>query len=651
MKKFKSVCSLDCWDRCSIEVTIDENNIASIAGDASHPITKGFLCQKGMKNLSQRNSPERITQPMKKVDGQWLTLPWEDAIAEIGDRLISLLNNEGPSSIIHLSDAGHCGLLKNIDKAFFNSLGGITKSIGSLCWGAGIEAQRLDFGKILSHDPNDHLNSNTIIIWGRNPVYTNVHLVPFLQAAKERGSNIVVIDPVKTATASIGTHHFQLKPQSDGHLALAMAKLILENGLFDDTFTAKYSKDFDAYRAEVSKLSMSNLIEATGLTLNQVIQLTELYANNKASSIILGYGLQRYPNGGNNIRLIDALAALTGNIGISGGGVIYANQYINQWIDWQYVSNNQVDESPIFVKANFANYVLDERPDEIKAIFITRGNPVVQLPNTEKTLKAYNSIPFKVTIDHFMTDTANNSDYILPCTHIFEEEDFLFSSMWHSYFNYSERVFEPLGEAKSEFQIFKSLGEYMKLCEFSNKYPDERYYLEKALAPLLNNIGFSLDEIKGKNLKLKGNDIPWANRVFSTPSKKFEFIIPSIELYNSSGDTKTEFPLQLLTLHPKHSLHSQHFRTKIDAFPTVYCHQDLLNNLGIVDGEKVKVKSEQGEIISIAATSKAVSADVIAIYEGWWLKAQGVNKLTPTGFSDIGNQAIYNHCFCRIERA
>jgi len=650
MRKFKSVCSLDCWDRCSIEITTDENNIASIAGDTTHPITKGFLCQKGLQHLSQRNSPERITLPMKKVNGQWISLSWENAIAEIGDQLISILNNEGPSSIIHLSDAGHCGLLKNIDKAFFNSLGGTTKSIGSLCWGAGIEAQRLDFGKILSHDPRDHLNSKTIIIWGRNPVFTNVHLVPFLLEAKGRGVNIVVIDPVKTATASICTHYFQIKPQSDGHLALAMAKLIIEKGLLDNIFTTKYCKDFEAYKNTLTELSLSVLVEATGLTLDEVIQLTELYANNKASSIILGYGLQRYPNGGTNIRLIDALAAITGNIGISGGGVNYANQYINQWIDWQYVYNNQTDDSPTFIKANFADYILDERPNEIKAIFITRGNPMVQLPNTEKSLEAYKSIPLKVTIDHFMTDTANNSDYVLPCTHIFEEEDFLFSSMWHSYFNLSERVFEPLGEAKSEFQIFKGLGEYMKLCDFSKKYPDERYYLEKALAPLLNNIGYTLDEIKGKNLKLKGNDIPWENRSFATPSKKFEFIVPSVEFYNSQRDIQAEFPLQLISLHPKHSLHSQHFRTKPDALPTVYCHQHLLDILGIEAGETVKVKSAQGEISCIVEVSQLVSADVIAVYEGWWLKAQGVNKLTPTGYSDIGNQAIYNHCFCRIEK-
>ncbi len=649
MKKYKSVCSLDCWDRCSIIVSINDKNQASIAGDHEHPITRGFLCQKGLQHLSQRNSPERITRPMKKVDGEWRPIQWQEAIKEIGDKLIQLLNNEGPSSIIHLSDAGHCGLLKNIDKAFFNSLGGTTKSVGSLCWGAGIEAQLSDFGKALSHDPTDHLNSKTIIIWGRNPVYTNVHLVPFLQEAKKRGSNIVVIDPVKTATASLSTHYYQIKPHTDGLLAMAMAKLVLDRGWSDPAFVSKYSEGFEAYRAQLDSLSLQELLSETGLSEAELNQLTELYAGLGPSSIILGYGLQRYPNGGNNIRLIDALGALTGNIGIAGGGVSYANQYINQWIDWQYANNTPSAEGPTFVKSNFADYILNERPQEIKAIFITRGNPLVQLPDTTKSLEAFRSIPFKVTIDHFMTDTADNSDYFLPCTHIFEEEDFLFSSMWHSYFNFSERVMAPMGEARSEFQIFKSLSEHMKLYAFSKRYPDEVYYLERALAPLLNNIGMTLEEMKGKNLKLKGNDIPWENRVFATASRKYQFINPNIEALKTVAAAE-EYPLQLLTLHPKDSLHSQHYREKAEGLPKVYCNAELLRDLMISEGDIVKVRSINGEIKCIASATADVRRNVIYIYEGWWLKTQGINNLTPKGFSDIGNQAIYNHCFCKIQR-
>lgn len=648
MKSYRTVCPLDCWDRCSIVIKVNENNEASIAGDCEHPITKGFLCNKGRQHLHQLNSPDRIRQPLKKANGEWVAIQWQQAIKEIGDQLINILNHDGPSSIIHLSDAGHCGLLKNIDKAFFNSLGGITKSIGSLCWGAGLEAQRLDFGRVLSHDPSDHLNSNTIIIWGRNPVYTNLHLVPFLQEAKKKGSNLVVIDPVKTATAAIATHYYQIKPQSDGYLAMAMAKLILEKKWVDEAFISKYTRGFNEFKHELEKYSITQLLQPTGLSEEELYELTQLYAGNGASSIILGFGLQRYPNGGNNIRYIDALAAITGNIGVAGGGVSYANQYVNQWIDWNYVYNTPQQEGPSFIKSNFASYVLQDRRNEIKAIFSTRGNPVLQLPDTNKTLEAFNSIPLKVTIDHFMTDTAKNSDYVLPCTHMFEEEDFLFSSMWHSHFSFTEKVFEPEADIKSEFEIFKALADYMKLQEFSRRYPNENLYLEKALLPLLRNIGLSLESTKGKSFKLKGNDIPWENRIFATPSKRFEFIKPQIEAL--TFERNNDYPLQLLTLHPKDSLHSQHFRTVDEKLPTVYCNQELLKSHDIMEGDTVGINSPYGEIKCITSIDNGIPMDIIFIYEGWWLKSQGINNLTPPGHSDIGNQAIYNHCFCRISK-
>lgn len=648
MKSYRTVCPLDCWDRCSIIIKVNENNEASIEGDGEHPITRGFLCNKGRQHLHQLNSLDRIRQPLKKVNGEWIAIQWQQAIKEIGDQLISILNNEGPSSIIHLSDAGHCGLLKNIDKAFFNSLGGITKSIGSLCWGAGIEAQRLDFGRVLSHDPSDHLNSNTIVIWGRNPVYTNIHLMPFLQEAKKKGSNLIVIDPIKTATAALSTHFYQIKPESDGHLAMAMAKLIIDKNWVNEAFLRKYSKGFTEFKHQLEQYSLAHLLQPTGLSERELYELTELYTKTGPSSIILGYGLQRYPNGGNNIRYIDAVAAITGNIGVAGGGVSYANQYINQWIDWQYAYNTPQQEGPSFVKSKFASYVLQDRRNEIKAIFSTRGNPVLQMPDTNKTLEAFNSIPLKVTIDHFMTDTAKNSDYVLPCTHMFEEEDFLFSSMWHSYFSFSEKVFHPQDEVKSEFEIFKALADYMKLQEFSRKYPSEKFYLEKALSPLLRNIGLSLEDLNGKSFKLKGNDIPWENRIFSTASKKFEFIEPQIDTLTKEANK--DYPLQLLTLHPKDSLHSQHFRTVDQNLPTVYCNQQMLSNYNIAVGDTVSISSPYGEIKCIIDVDNGAPINIIYIYEGWWLKAQGINNLTSPGYSDIGNQAIYNHCFCKISK-
>lgn len=649
MKKVKTACSLDCWDACAIEVIMDGDKVIKVQGDASNPITKGFICEKGIKHIERVLSPNRITAPMKKVNGSWVTIAWDEAIKEIGLKLKEIKENYGSTALIHYKDSGHAGLLKNIDTAFFNAYGGATSPKGSLCWGAGIAAQTADFGKPLSHDPKDHLNSKTIIIWGRNPVYTNIHLIPFIKKAKENGANIVVIDPIETATAKMATHYYQVRPEGDGFLAIAMAKIILEENLYHKNFTDNHSNGFSSYSDYVEAFDLNDLANKAGLSLESIKELTYLYAKDKPSSIILGYGLQRYYNGGKNIRLIDALGALTGNIGIAGGGISYANKYTSAWINNNYVNNTLPYEIPSFKRSLFSEYILEDNSDKIKGIFVTTSNPVTQLPDTTKTVEAFNTIPFKVVIDHFLTDTAQMADYVLPCTHIYEEEDFIFSSMWQPYFTYTERVLSPRNNVKSEFEIFTLLAKEMGMTSFLEKYPDEKTYLNISLNPLLKDIGLSLEDIQGKRLKLEGNEIPWQNKIFNTPSKKFEFINPQKDDLRFISYEDENYPLQLLSLHPKHSLHSQHFIDEDPkTLPKIYGSSRTFEKYHVYQGEEITLSSISGSIQGIATIDEGIKLDVIMVYEGWWLKNQGVNTLTPVGISDIGNQAVFNNCRCKI---
>lgn len=649
MKTIKTACPLDCFDVCSIKVTLDNNKIIDVKGDDGDSITKGFICKKGMQLLEKINHPKRLTSPMKKVKGKWIPISWEEAIAEIGDKLMDIKKNYGSTTLIHYAEDGHGGLLKNIDTAFFNAYGGVAIPKGSLCWGAGIKAQTADFGNVLGHDPHDHLNAKTIIIWGRNPAFTNAHLVPFLKEAQKKGTKIVVIDPVKTATASFADYYYQVKPETDGYLAMAMGKIILEEKSYDEAFVMNHCNGFDDYKNYLNELQLETLIEPTGLIKEDVYELTSLYADNKPSSIILGYGLQRYRNGGKNIRLIDALGAITGNIGISGGGVNYANKYIAGYIDSDFVSNVHSNvASTSFKRPLFSKYVLENR-EKIKGILVTKSNLVVQMPDTKKAIAAFSSIPFKVVIDHFMTDTAALADYVLPCTGIYEEEDFIFSSMWHSHCTYTEKILEPIEGVKHEFEIFNRLAQYMKMEDFLENYNNPKIYLERALKPLIEKLGCTFEELKGKRFKLEGSDIPWQDKKFTTASGKFELIDPAIEVIYVDKK-ESAYPLYFLTLHPKISLHSQHYMDVEEGrFPEIFCNDKTMKRWNLVEEQKVMLISPSGKLKVKVKLDDGVGDDIIISYEGWWLKNQGVNNLTPEGISDLGDQAIYNNCRCRIE--
>jgi len=418
---------------------------------------------------------------------------------------------------------------------------------------------------------------------------------------------------------------------------------------YDKVFVNNYSNGFDSYLKYVQSLNLDDLINKTGISLENIKELTDLYAKEKPSSIILGYGLQRYYNGGKNIRFIDALAALSGNIGIAGGGVTYANKYTSEWVDNSYVNNTLQYELPTFKRSLFSQYVLEDKPGKIKGIFVTTSNPVLQLPDITKTIEAFKSIPFKVVIDHFLTDTAQLADYVLPCTHIYEEEDFIFSSMWQPYFYYTERVLSPRQDVKSEFEIFSLLAKKMNMISFLEKYPHEKTFLEISLAPLLKNMGLSLDDIQGKRLKLDGNEIPWKNKIFATPSKKFQFINPIENDLQFISYEDDNYPLHLLSLHPKHSLHSQHFIDEnSETLPKIYGSSQTFNEYNVCDGAEITIYSKSGRIKGIVSIDEGIRLGVLMVYEGWWLKNQGVNHLTPIGVSDIGNQAVFNNCMCKI---
>lgn len=645
---------MDCWDICSIIAEVNDDGSLKISGDSEDPVTRGFLCQKGYVSANYFQDPERITEPLKRTSDGWQILSWEQALFEISEKLKSILSSNGSQSLIHYKDAGHGGLAKNIDSAFFNALGGVTTATGSLCWGAGMKAQQLDFGQVYSHYPMDMLNSQCIVLWGKNPMDTSPHMVPILKKAASKNIPILLIDPAKTASTSLASHHYPIFPGSDGHLALAIAKVLADKKLIDFHFAENYCLGAEKFIHALDQFSVEDLVSATGLSLPQVHELAEIYGTAAPASIFLGYGPQRNRYGCRNLRLIDALAALSGNIGIEGGGVNYANHYINQWIDKNHLLNvsEKVADLPTFPQPAFADFVLNKPPGDIQGIFVTLANPLVQLPDTNRAIEAFKSIPFRVVIDLRMTDTAQMADYVLPCTHIMEESDFLMSSMWHNFFTYTEQVVEPACNARHEFDIFHSLARMLDLSDFTSKYPNISDYIAKSIKPLCQKLNCSPEEIVGKRSFFPGNEIPWRNRNFDTSDGLFHFYVPKPdqEFFALQADNAS-YPLHLVSVHSRYSMHSQHFSHRSESeLPTVSISKVSLGNIEASEGDIFKLISANGELKCILAIDNSLPFNVITVTQGWWHKNGSVNILTSQKLSDDGEQATYNDCFCRLEK-
>ena len=666
MKKLSHGCTLDCADCCKFNVYIDKNEVVKIEGDEGHPYTKGFICKKGLAHLKRVNHEKRLYNPLLKVNGEWKEISFKEAIDIMAKRLKDYKNEFGSRSILYYEQYGNGSLLKSIGEKFFNFYGGVSLAKGGPCWRAGIAAQKLDFGDSKSHSLEDIMNSNNIFVWGKNPANTTIHTMQMIRKAKANGSKIIVIDPIETATATLSDKYIRIKPNGDLALALAIGKVIIENEFFDEKYIKSYVNGFEEYKEYVLSLNIEELSLECGVEINEINELVRLYCE-KYSTILLGFGMQKYKNGGITIRAIDALGAITGQIGFSGGGVNYANKVYPKILNsdpynsekaasnrYFYTSGiNEFIEKCSLGKTYYKNDIFicnkDKESDydlniPIKMAVITKSNLVNQLPNVNKLKKSLSKIDFKVCFDMFMTDTAKVCDLIIPTSSQLESEDLLFSSMMNPYLIYNEKLIETREKLMDEYYFFMELAKEMNLNDYP--YVEKTDYLEKVIEPLKHiNSNINLGFIKSNYLTLHKN-IAWEDKKFMTKSRKFE-IIRLYDLNNKVKCSENKAKIRLLTNHGRDSLSSQHFIDE-EGMSIAYINENMSKSLDIDNDEIVYLKSENGQIKVRIKIDSSISDKVVMMFVGWWEKHGNPNVLTNSGISDIGGQITYNETFVDI---
>jgi len=664
-EKVRTSCSLNCWDNCGFEVTVENGQIINIEGDSGHPITKGKICGRGLLLKDRTYSDERILYPLKKMNGEFKRISWNQALDEIAEKMNEIKNTIGPLGILHSHDYGNGGLLKNLDKRFFNCFGGVTEVVGSLCWGAGIESQLIDFGNAYSHGPDDVLNSHYAVIWGRNISTTNMHLFNKIKEAKQNGTKVIVINPLFNATAKIADYFVSVKPGMDGMLALGVMKEILNRGLEDRTFINDHSIGFENVSELLSRLSFEDIVAYTEVSKNDIELLAQAYSRGLTMTYI-GLGMQRYKNGGNTIRAIDALIAMSGNIGISGGGANYAKLEVGQSFDMPALTlPERAENIRHFTRMEQAKQILTAAEPPIKMLFVTRSNPLTQVPDHKTVKKAFQSVETKVVIDQFMTDTAQIADYILPCSTVFEEEDIYYSSMYHHYVNYGPKIIDALGEARSDCWIWTELAERLGFgADFD--YTIEQF-LEMGIGDLRKK-GFNLEFLKKEGtLPLPVEEIPWANRQFETPSGKFEFVseraktlglAESVQLafpQESKYVNKSladKFPYTLITVHPQRSNHSQYYPfIEVLQEIKVEISKDIAEERDLKNGDMVNVFNERGQLKGKVKIAERFHPKTIKLEEGQWAQYGGTaNILTSNDVSDNKLGSVLYDCLVNVEK-
>lgn len=667
MKKISHGCTLDCADCCKFNVYVKNDDIIKIEGDKEHPYTKGFICKKGLAHLKRLNHSKRIYKPLIKINDKWKEIEFDEAINIMVKKLSYYKSKFGSKSILYYEQYGNGTVLKSIGEKFFNFYGGVSLSKGGPCWSAGIAAQKLDFGDSRSHSLEDMLNSKNIFVWGKNPANTTIHTMQMIKMAKEKGSKIIVIDPIETATAKLADKYIKIKANGDKALALAMGQIIIKNKLYDEKYIKLYVNGFEEYKSYILSLNIKDLSKECGVEISTIEELVKLYCQ-KYSTILLGFGMQKYKNGGMTIRLIDALGAITGQIGFSGGGVNYANKVYPKILntdpyDSEKFSNNRYyytnEISEFIEKCNLGNTYYkndifinheDDKGDyelniPIKMAIITKSNLLNQLANINNLKRALSNVEFKVCFDMFITDTVKECDLFIPVTSQLESEDLLFSSMMNPYLVYNEKILEPQEKLMDEYYFFMEVAKRLKM----SNYPivTKKEYLEKVIYPLKNiNSDISLEYLKNNYFTLH-KDVAWSDKNFVNESGKFEIINCEEIKKFEANKYKDISKLRLLTNHGRDSLSSQHFMDD-DGIAIAYINEKEAKRFNINNNEIIYLKSENGQIKVKINIDKSIGDNIVMMFVGWWERHGNPNFLTNSGISDIGGQITYNETFVEI---
>ena len=645
-EKIYTSCTLDCPDGCGIIAHVENGRVIKLEGHPEHEFTRGYLCAKTYRFPRRLYSPERQLYPLARADGTihspWIRIEWDDALDRIARKIEALKAADGPLSIMHYQRTGSWGATKKLAHRFWNLLGGVTTTSGSLCSGAARAGQKLDFGVRLGHDPSDMLNSRLVVLWGRNPLATNLHMVPLLKAVREQGGRVILVDPVRSESASLCDQHIQPRVATDAAFALALAKIILAEGLEDKTFVARHTHGFAEYRKLIDRHSLEELSNACGVAISDLLVLAREYATTRPASILLGWGLNKYKNSAEIFRCVDALAAICGHIGVEGGGVSHGFD-TQRLFDKSLEAADRASHHRAIPEPMLGRGLLEAKDPPVRMLFVNGGNPVNQSPNSNLVAEALQRLEFTVVVDSFLTDTTDYAHLFLPTTTFLEEEDALVS--WgHNILGGVNAVVPPLGQSRSDLRIYQDLANRLGLSEDMAGTP--RQWLERIMAPLAQN-GVTIDELlKGPVRCPIAPKVPFADGRYPTASGRFEFLT-EVEV---APRVDAEFPLTFVTNFSKKWLLSQMLESEHPKTASIRVGEDAARAAGIANGEIALLRSAVGELRVEVLVDPRVGPGMVIMPVGTWMKrGGGANVLTEDVMSNFGEMAAYGETRVRLE--
>lgn len=698
IKTYHGGCPHDCPDTCSMVYHVKDEKLIAVKGNADHPMTRGGLCVKLNDYEKRHYHPDRLLYPMKRVGPkgtkQFERISWDEALDTIVDKWQAIIKEHGPQAIMPNSYLGNQGLVHGLNggDAFFARLGA-TVTERTFCGEGSCTAWLLTVGPTAGVDPESFIHSKFIIIWACNSVSTNLHHWHIIKEAQKNGAKVVVIDAYASKTAKEADWHVCPKPGTDGALAMAMMNVIIGEGLVDQDYVDNYTVGY-AELAEKALTRTPEWAEAiTGIPAEDIRKLAREYATTQPSAIRIGVALEKSWGGGQAIRAVTSLPALTGAWRHVGGGIL-------QFPVWEHPYKFDVICRPDLIpkgtqvvnNLQLGRVLTGEQKlaVPIKSMMCWNTNPVTQATESEKILEGLSREDlFMVSAEHFISDTAAYADILLPASMGAEQEDIILS--WgHLYLTYNTKCIESPGEAIPNNEIFRRLAKRLGFEEENFKWNDTEcleHYVDWS-SPACGGINLGYLKKHGYyrlNVGTKDNRAPHKEGNFPTPSGKCEFRvvgaknfvagpfrqmyedfqpgedIPELPDYVASKETALanpelakKYPLNILAPKSHGFINSSYanFESKIkgQGEQFVMIHPADAMDRGLVDGERAKVFNDRGSFEAVAKVTTDVNKGIVVTTLGYWRQLNNgvVNSVSSNAFGDMGHSPTSHDCLVEV---
>ncbi|USX20546.1 molybdopterin oxidoreductase family protein [Oxalobacteraceae bacterium OTU3REALA1] len=683
----RAVCPHDCPDTCALLVTVEDGVATAVKGDPDHPTTAGVLCTKVARYTERTYHAERLLHPLRRIgkkgEGKFERISWDEALAAIAARLKPIAAR-APEAILPYSYCGTMGLLQgeSMSSRFFNKVGASLLD-RTVCATAGATGYKYTIGASVGTDMEQFQNAKLIIIWGGNPIASNLHFWTRAQEAKRNGAKLIAIDPYRSLTAEKCHQHIAPLPGTDAALALGLMHVLIAEDLLDHDYIAQHTLGFEQLKARVAEWTPERVAETCGITVAEVVDLARLYgAKAKAGepvAIRVNYGVQRVRGGGTAVRNIACLPALVGAWRHAAGGIQLSSS-------GSFPSNKVALQRPDLLKSMPRTINMTTIGDDllrpaspefgpaVEAVIVYNSNPVAIAPDSSKVAAGFaREDLFTVVLEHFQTDTVDYADIVLPATTQLEHID-THTSFGHLYMMANNAAIAPLGESKPNTEIFRLLAAAMGFDDPCFRDSDDE----------LASIAFNTKDVRAvhfdwESLKLKGwqklnmPEAPFAQGGFTTPSGKCEFYsaameadgldplptyLPPYESVASNPQLAKKYPLAMISPPARNFLNSSFVNVKslrsAEGEPHLDIHPDDAAKRGIFDADMVRIHNDRGSFIAKARVTDKARPGLVVGLSVWWKKlakdGKNANEVTSQRLTDMGRAPTFYDTLVEIER-